>query len=173
MRFLEVYKNDVIHEPITAAMIDDAEQYALWLTKNSEDKQRNFGWARTRRLCLMAFASAFEEREPGLKAQFLDYHKPFKRFPSKVDYKTQTGKFKLATRGIASYKAIGHEITANLSMTMAEGGGDIFVMSVLGTHYVSFIGWNTKEDLGKLRNGERFILREYDTRPMSEIWLPK
>ena len=61
MRTLHMYSNDVIHEPITAAMIDDAEAYSLWLTKNSDDKQRNFGWARTRRLCLMAFASAFEQ----------------------------------------------------------------------------------------------------------------
>ena len=173
MRTLHIYHNDVIHEPITAAMIDDAEAYSLWLTKNSDDKQRNFGWARTRRLCLMAFASAFEQYEPGLKAQFLDYHREYKRFPSKIDFKTSKGKFKLATRGIATYKAIGKDINANLSMKMADGGADKFIMSVLGTNYVSFVGWYDRNGLNLVKDGDRFRLNERDARPMSEIWLPK
>ncbi len=173
MKTLHVYNNDVVHEPVTPQMVDDAEAYMLWLVKNSDDKQRNFGWARTRRLCLMAFASAFEQYEPGLKAQFLDYHRAYKRFPSKIDYKTNVGKFKLATRGIASYKAIGSEISANLSYTMADGGADTFVMAVLGTHYVSFVGWYNREDLNKVKQGDKFRLNEFDSRPMKEIWLPK
>lgn len=170
MRYLEVYKNNVIHTPITSTMVDDAEAYALWLTKNSEDKQRNFGWARTRRLCLMAFATAFEQYEPGLQAQFLDYHREYKRFPSKVDFSTSKGKIKLATRGIASYKATGSLISANLSSKMAAGGADLFVMAVLGTHYVSFVGWYDQEMLRVVRQGDRFALTEYDSKPLGEIW---
>lgn len=173
MKYLQIYSNNVSHEPITAQMIDDAEAYALWLTKNSDDKQRNFGWARTRRLCLMAFASAFEDQCPGLKSQFLSYHREYKRFPSKVDFKTPSGKFKLATRGIASYKAIGSEISANLSLKMADGGADKFIMAVLGTHYVSFVGWYDRQGLDSLRQGERFRLNEFDSNPMNELWIPK
>lgn len=172
MKTLQVYSNEVTHTPVTSEMIDDAEAYMLWLVKNSDDKQRNFGWARTRRLCLMAFATAYEQYAPGLQAQFLDYHREYKRFPSKIDYKTSFGSFKLATRGIASYKAIGSEITANLSQKMADGGADRFVLAVLGTHYVSFVGWYDRQGLNRCHNREKFVLNELDSKPMSEIWTP-
>ena len=55
MKTLQVYSNEVTHTPVTSEMIDDAEAYMLWLVKNSDDKQRNFGWARTRRLCLSKY----------------------------------------------------------------------------------------------------------------------
>lgn len=174
MKTLQVYRNPgVIHTLVTETMVTDAEQYMLWLVKNSEDKSRNFAWARTRRLCLMAFASCFEDKCSGLQAQFLDYHRTYKRFPSKVDFKTPVGKLKIASRHLASYKATGPDVSAFISPTMADGGAEKFILAVLGTHYVSFVGWYDRLGLSQVKDREKYRLNEADAIPIGELWTPQ
>lgn len=164
---LKPYSHSVIVIPVEASWITDVEGFGRWVSQQEEG--RNPSWAKTRRICLIAFACYYRSKELGFLDYFKSKHKRYSKFPSKTDYYIGDKKIKIVHASINENWNIGPEFTGRVTENAYKKGNDLYVLICYNVDRIVIMGWMTHEELRKTKERGYYHVRENNCHPMYEL----
>jgi len=175
---LRPYKNKVISINVKPSWAIDVETYGRWLTKMEKENElktgkkseiRGFGWALTRRICLMAFADYYGHSIPKFRDDFILYHAKYGRFPQPIDFRLDTGSIKIASCQVNEKWNIGPELTSRITEKAFSKGNKFYIMMAYNVDRVYIIGWLNHDELRQHRNKSHYELKESRVKPIESL----
>lgn len=169
---LRPYKNKVICIPVKGDWIVDVEALGNWLTSLEPD--RSYAWAKTRRMCIIAFAYYYSHKSLDIRKQFTDKHHAFAKFPRPTDYVVtrspgDTIKLKILYSSVNEKWNIGSSLSWRLTEKAFSKKNDVYVGCAYNVSTVYIVGWLPHAEMAHKKRGAGYEVWESSLKPMNEL----
>lgn len=167
--FLRAYHNRIICIPVKQSWSKDIEIYGRWLMANDSSKTEHISsWALTRRICLIAFADYYGQKDKTIQKTFMIEHQRFQKFPTPTDFTIEDRKYKIVASQVNERWNIGPILNCKITEKAAKKGNDVYIAMAYNLDRIYIVGWLYDSMLKQFKDGKHYIMREHKLMPMHE-----